>query len=207
MHATWFHGHIKHQPASGCRGCAWFITLNYSSHPKLEALGLKTKSEEPKNSCNYVFFFVFFRASTRRRRSVNADNSKYLLLIQIFTEAPMNFCNPHIYGSVAGPGSPQMLVRFTNAAFGREAAADIFEDKTWLYWCLFTWAAAKTHLSCLTVIRSSTYRGGIGSTWQLCNEVLEHNIGSLGELEMASEPAVRMIEILHFTLSFFPPFV
>lgn len=60
MHATWFHGHIKHQPASGCRGCVWFITLNYSSHPKLEALGLKTKSEEPKNSCNYVFFWVFF---------------------------------------------------------------------------------------------------------------------------------------------------
>lgn len=94
MHATWFHGHIKHQPASGCRGCVWFIALNYSSHPKLEALGLKTKSEGPKNSCNYVFLF-FSRVSTRRRRSVNADNSKYLLLIQIFTEAPMNFCNPH----------------------------------------------------------------------------------------------------------------
>lgn len=72
---------------------------------------------------------------------------------------------------------------------------------------IFTRAAGKTHLSCLTVMRSSTHRGGIGSTWQLCKEVLEHNIHSLGRIRNGFRACSENDGNFTFSVVIFPPFV
>lgn len=72
---------------------------------------------------------------------------------------------------------------------------------------IFTWAAGKTHSSCLTVMRSSTYRGGIGSTWQPCKEVLAHNIHSLGRIRNGFRACSENDGNFTFYVVIFSPFV
>lgn len=151
MHATGFHRHIKHQLASGRRGCVWFITLNYSSHLKSEALGPKNEVRGAKKFLQLCFFEWSLKGVDRSTLTIpTIYYSSRLLQRHQWIFAICIFMDPYKVQE-----AHKKLGRFTSSAWGRKAAADIFDDKTifiGLQLYLFTWAAGKkTHWQCLTV--------------------------------------------------------